>query len=524
MLQEHHLFRKFLCLILTLSLSLLPVGCGEQSDKVDSSISIGTSSETDDSTNFSNEAASSLPSTADTALPQGTKSPEETEIIEDKLVMLREVHDLLSGLLGKPYRTPEYWGGEEIDMMKAGDGYLIGLRNVQNQMHYLLYERETNSITEIDTQGKRIAWEDIDYRAKEKQVIFPYFEPEAHAQGVFGTMFYHLSDKSYEQENSSILASDTLWKYSDEIPVPPQPTKTLEADFSCLLSIHNVLSQTQLPSMSQNEMTRMRDLFQEQSIVILNQPDYLLIGLKQDIWSINYYLYEKENGDLIPMEIYPIMLDFEKIRFQQQEEVITFPYSGQKILDICDFPTTVAYNREEKNYTEYLQPLLGDHPRSFQAGASTPNPWEIYRTMINQDSPYLDVLCIYYEMSDMIHDCDPPYYPRIFFESNPDRTVSVLIENAQISQKAKEKLLSFESCRIQRLSVQEVEKEVSYSSGLTGTVQGLEISFIVPEGYDLFGEVTTNQNRYDTGGYLKLCFSDDETLSQNYVLEYEYSG
>ena len=69
-----------------------------------------------------------------------------------------------------------------------------------------------------------------------------------------------------------------------------------------------------------------------------------------------------------------------------------------------------------------------------------------------------------------------------------------------------------------------MEKEVSYSSGLTGTVQGLEISFIVPEGYDLFGEVTTNQNRYDTGGCLKLCFSDDETLSQNNVLEYEYSG
>ena len=151
MLNRHHFFRNFLCLILTLSLILLPTGCGENFKNTDSSISIGTS----------NEAASSLSSTADTALPQRTKTPEETEVIEDKFVMLQEVYDILSGPLGEPYRTPEYWGGEEIDMMKVGDGYLIGLRNVQNQMHYLLYERETNSIIEIDTQGKHIPWDEL---------------------------------------------------------------------------------------------------------------------------------------------------------------------------------------------------------------------------------------------------------------------------------------------------------------------------------------------------------------------------
>ena len=446
MLREQHIFRKSLCLILIFSLILLPTGCGEKSENTDFSTSIG----------ISNEADSSLSS----------------KVIEDKFVMLQEVYDILSGPLGEPYHAPEYWGGEEIDMMKVSDDYLIGLRNVQNQMHYLLYQRADNSIVEIDTQGKRIIWEDIDYRAKEEQLVFPYFEQRNNEQEILGTIIYHLPDKSYEQEKISILDPDTLWKYSDEIPVPQHSSETLEADFSCLLSIHNILSQTQLPSMSQNEMTRMRELFREQSIVILNQPDYLLIGLQQDLWSINYYLYEKEKGDLIPMEIYPIMLNFEKIRFQQQEGVITFPYSGQKILDICDFPTTVAYDREEKKYTEYFQPLLEDHPLSFQLGASTPNPWEIYRTTINQNSPYQDVLCIYYEMGEMSYSCDPPYCPRIFFESNPDRTVSILIENAQISQEAKQKLLDFDSSRIQNLNVKEVEKEVTYSNGVSDTVQG----------------------------------------------------
>lgn len=422
MLNCHYFFRNSLCLILIFSLILLPTGCGEKSENTDFSTSIG----------ISNEADSSLSS----------------KVIEDKFVMLQEVYDILSGPLGEPYHAPEYWGGEEIDMMKVSDDYLIGLRNVQNQMHYLLYQRADNSIVEIDTQGKRIIWEDIDYRAKEEQLVFPYFEQRNNEQEILGTIIYHLPDKSYEQEKISILDPDTLWKYSDEIPVPQHSSETLEADFSCLLSIHNILSQTQLPSMSQNEMTRMRELFREQSIVILNHPDYLLIGLQQDLWSINYYLYEKEKGDLIPMEIYPIMLNFEKIRFQQQEGVITFPYSGQKILDICDFPTTVAYDREEKKYTEYFQPLLEDHPLSFQLGASTPNPWEIYRTTINQTAPYQDVLCIYYEMGEMSYSCDPPYCPRIFFESNPDRTVSILIENAQISQEAKQKLLDFDSSRI----------------------------------------------------------------------------
>ena len=82
MLRKDHIFKKSLCLILTLALILLPAGCGEKSENTDSSISI----------DISNEADSSLVSNAaDTALPQGTEPPEETEVIEDKFVMLREV-------------------------------------------------------------------------------------------------------------------------------------------------------------------------------------------------------------------------------------------------------------------------------------------------------------------------------------------------------------------------------------------------------------------------------------------------
>ena len=481
------------------ALLLMQTGCGTQSEEIDSS-------------KTTNETADSDP---------------EAEEAKDKFVMLQEVYDILSGPLGEPYRTPEYWGGEEIDMMRVGDGYdgyLIGLRNVQNEMHYLLYEQDSDAIVEIDTQGKRIAWQDIDYQKNEEQLRFPYFEKKGDTQGISGTIAYNLIDQDYSQESKPVSYSNSFWQYNNEIPVPQQLPEDVKTDFSCLLSIYNVLSQPQTPSMSQNEITKIRELFQEQSLVILNQPDYWLIGLRQDRWTTNYYLYEKEENNLLPMEIYPIMVDFEQVRFQQNEGFITFPYSGEKILDVCDFPTTVMYDRESGSYTEYLYPLLSDHPLHLQAGATTQNPWECYRTLINQDSPQTDVLCVYYEMSDMTYSCDPPYYPSIFFESHSDRSVSILIDNAHISQEAKQALLNFDSARIQNLNVQEVEKEVFYAYGGIGIVQGLEISFTVPDGYSLFGEVTKNQNKYDTGGYLKLYFSDNEIISQNYILEYESLG
>ena len=174
MLNRHHFFRNSLCLILTLSLIFLPTGCGEKSENTDFSLSSNT---------------------ADSALPQGTETPEETEVIEDKFVMLREVYDILSGPLGEPYRTPEYWGGEEIDMMEVGDGYLIALRNVQNQMHYLLYERETNSIIEINTQGKHIPWDQIYEDTIDQEIHFYYFATDAQTQMVRrGRLTYSISN------------------------------------------------------------------------------------------------------------------------------------------------------------------------------------------------------------------------------------------------------------------------------------------------------------------------------------------
>lgn len=79
MLRKDHIFKKSLCLILTLSLILLPAGCGKKSENTDSSTSISILNEADSSLSFN---------VTDTTLPQGTETPEETEIIEDKFVML----------------------------------------------------------------------------------------------------------------------------------------------------------------------------------------------------------------------------------------------------------------------------------------------------------------------------------------------------------------------------------------------------------------------------------------------------
>lgn len=230
MLRKYHISQKSLCLILTLSLSLLPAGCGKQSEKTDSFASIGTSSETDDSANSQNEGDSAQSITADTALPQGTKSPEETETIEDKFVMLREVYDILSDPLGEPYRTPEYWGGEEIDMMKVGDGYLIGLRNVQNQMHYLLYQREDNSIVEIDTEGKRIPWDQIYEDTIDQEILFYYFAMDVQTQMVRrGRLTYSLSNHSCQDSG---LGTPSLPRPEELFEIPSSALNKVDKTYT----------------------------------------------------------------------------------------------------------------------------------------------------------------------------------------------------------------------------------------------------------------------------------------------------
>ena len=259
MLREQHIFRKSLCLILILSLILLPAGCGENSENTDFSISIGISNEVDSSLSFN---------VADTALPQGTEPPKKAEVIEDKFVMLREVYDILSSHLGKPYRTPEYWGGEEIDMMKVGDGYLIGLRNVQNQMHYLLYQRADNSILEIDTQGKRIIWEDI--KMQDNQLILPSYHISTNPSetATNNEIIYDLASKTYTY-NSHSSSLDFYWEMMFDIPSPAIKGET--SNFSCLIECYQAL-QT-LPFQDPIRYNQ----FLENEICILNQDDYILI-------------------------------------------------------------------------------------------------------------------------------------------------------------------------------------------------------------------------------------------------------
>ena len=274
MLNCHYFFRNSLCLILTLSLILLPAGCGKKSENTDSSISIGTSNEADSSLSFN---------AADTALPQGTETPGEAEMIEDKFVMLQEVYDILSGPLGEPYRTPEYWGGEEIDMMKVGDGYLIGLRNSDYQMHYLLYEREKDSIIEIDTQGKHIPWDEIYYYVDKQELSFPYYISDEHTRNVRkGAITYSLADHSYqytESDSFSLARPENLFEIPG--PVLTQENQTYTFDF-----LADIIEK--LPELYFSDFAGWSN--SGQNICILHHKDYTLIRLEGQ-WDY-YYVYQ----------------------------------------------------------------------------------------------------------------------------------------------------------------------------------------------------------------------------------------
>lgn len=288
MLNCHYFFRNSLCLILTLSLILLPAGCGEKSENTDFSISI----------DISNEADSSLVSNAaDTALPQGTEPPEETEVIEDKFVMLREVYDILSGPLGEPYRTPEYWGGEEIDMIKVSDDYLIGLRNVQNQMHYLLYEREKDSIIEIDTQGKHIPWDEIFEETIDQEILFYYFVMDTQTQMVRrGRLTYSLSNHSCQDsglDTPSLPRPEELF----EIPSPALDNVDKIYTFDFLSDILK-----KLPEIYFTDYTGWYN-FDGRNICVLNYGNYTLICLDGHVVKY-YYLYQKSGtvATITPMD------------------------------------------------------------------------------------------------------------------------------------------------------------------------------------------------------------------------------
>ena len=224
-----------------------------------------------------------------TTIGTQAKEPEETKPIEDKFVMLQEVYDVLSSPLGKPYRTPEYWGGEEIDMMRVGDDYLIGLRNVQNQMHYLLYQRADNSIVEIDTQGKRIIWEDIYFSSQNSQICFRSYEPDPSVshQLIANELFYHIQSKASTYHSYIIKPDLTNFSYPWEVyfDIPsPSSTNHYNGSLDFLIQAYNSL-QT-LPYIDYSAWYGVSE-----NICLLNQPDWILMRLENQ--SDIYCLYQK---------------------------------------------------------------------------------------------------------------------------------------------------------------------------------------------------------------------------------------
>ena len=489
MLRKHHIFRKSLCLILTLSLILLPTGCGENFKNTDFSISIGTSNEADSSLSFN---------VADTVLPQGTEPPEGTEVIEDKFVMLREVYDILSGPLGEPYRTPEYWGGEEIDMMGVGDDYLIGLRNVQNQMHYLLYQRADNSIVEIDTQGKRIIWEDIEMQ--DNQLILPSYHISTNPSetAINNEIIYDLASKTYTY-NSHSSSLDFCWEMMFDIPSPAIKGET--SDFSCLIECYQAL-QT-LPFQDPIRYNQ----FLENEICILNQDDYILI--RSGGWTSTYYFYPKVSIPpcVKPLEVFST--DWEAARFQSGTELY-FPYPGFKVPSayvIHFFPYTLSYNTEAARYTIHPVPLLNNpkfdflplgleynraHSQIYHLFYSNKQefPSEYFTSYAVQDAPGFSLL---FEMLDNPGEVDE-IFPQMYFSTQGQQVVLEFLgmsAEPAIQEKIRSlRVEGFTDFEIRELSEKEEEK--------------LILTFTVESGYQLYGELGLSSIPGDDGGHLSF--------------------
>ena len=472
MLNRHHFFRNSLCLILTLSLILLPAGCGESFKNTDSSISIGTL----------NEADSSLSS----------------KVIEDKFIMLQEVYDILSGPLGEPYHTPEYWSGEEIDMMRVSDGYLIALRNAAYQMHYLLYERETDSIIEIDTQGKRIIWEDIEMQ--DNQLILPSYHISTNPSetAINNEIIYDLASKTYTY-NSHSSSLDFCWEMMFDIPSPAIKRET--SDFSCLIECYQAL-QT-LPFQDPIRYNQ----FLEDEICILNQDDYILI--RSGGWTSTYYFYPKASIPpcVKPLEVFST--DWEAARFQSGTELY-FPYPGFKVPSayvIHFFPYTLSYNTETARYTIHPVPLLNNpkfdflplgleynraHSQIYHLFYSNKQefPSEYFTSYAVQDAPGFSLL---FEMLDNPGEVDE-IFPQIYFSTQGQQVTLEFLEMSvepAIQEKIRSlRLEGFTDFEIRELSEKEEEK--------------LVLTFTVESGYQLYGELGLSSIPGDDGGYLSF--------------------
>ena len=480
MLRKDHIFKKSLCLILTLSLTLLPAGCGENFKNTDSSISIGTS----------NEADSSLSSNAaDTALPQGTEPSEETEMIEDKFVMLWEVYDILSGPLGEHYRTPEYWGGEEIDMMKVGNNYLIALRNVKNQMHYLLYERETNSIIEIDTQGKHIPWDQIYEDTIDQEIHFYYFATDAQTQMVRrGCLTYSISNH-FSQDSG--FGSPSLPRPEEQFEIPDpvliQENQTYTFDF-----LADILDK--LPEIYFTDHQGWMD-FGQSNICILSHKKSVLICLQGQ--AKYYYLYQKSGAvsAITPLDVPNTFWDM--LRFQQDEEYLIFPSpTGQRIPNVsfsfADFPyiTLLSLNSPTNSIKRKLPLWDQEEEKHYLLGRTLCYAeWKAYRTWQSENEISIEWELREPNVCPSGYDC----CPEIRVKTSPNRSVTVWIRNNILSEEDEQKLRSLQIDGIQNIqlfsaTLQEIEPMIEGKTKKELMEEGTCLSFTLEEGYQLYGE------------------------------------
>lgn len=469
MLRKSHLFRKSLCLFLVLAL-LLSAGCGSDSE--------GTaSSETESET---------------------TDSKTDTEPIEDKFVMLREVYELLSGPLGEPYRTPEYWGGEEIDMMRVGDGYddyLIALRNVQNEMHYLLYERDSDSITEIDTQGKHIPWDRIYEDSIDQELSFHYFITDASTQMVRGgVLTYSLSDHSMQDSG---LGDPSLPRPEErfEIPSPVlnEEKKTYSFDFlsDLLEKLPEIYFTDQLGWYS----------FEQENISILNCGHYTLICLDGNV--IKYYYVYQKTGTVSTIASLDAPNSFwDLVRFQQDEDYLVFPSPTGQVLPY------IYYSFADFPYITLLMPDSPTNPRTRQLPLWDQGKEQHYLLGVNYCGTEWEAYHLWqseYEFSiewdrSVPNICQGDYCcPEIRVKTSPDRSVTVWVKKGSLSEEASQQLQNMQvegidEIRLSSAALQEIEPLAEGKTKEDLMEEGCCLSFSLEEGYQLYGEFSCTDN------------------------------
>lgn len=497
MLQKHHLFRKIVCLFMAFALLLIQTGCGTQSEEIDSS-------------KTTNETAASDP---------------DAEEAKDKFVMLKEVYDILSGPLGERYRTPEYWGGEEIDMMRVGDGYddyLIGLRNVQNEMHYLLYEKDSASIVEIDTEGKHIPWDEILYNNSKQEISFPYYiVDDVQTQKVRqGTVIYSLTNHSYqyiEATDLSLVRPENLFEIPD--PILTQENQTYTFDF-----LTDIIEK--LPEIYLTDQPGWVD-FGQMNICILNHNHSTLICLEGQ--TKHYYLYQRRGtiSAIIPLDVPNTFWDV--IRFQQDEEYIVLPSpSGQEFpyvyWDSADFPYTTLVSLDTPTWSEKQRTPLWKEEEAmiYQVGKSScRSEWNAVLYWDNLQAFALHLA----ESKNSACDC-AEHAPEIIVETNPDHIVSVWIKNGKISNEIQQDLLSCQTEGITDIQIQQNVYKEYHKKDSSDVVKetGDQIQFILKNGYQLYGEFQMDEDYFSYEGKLQLLALPIGSSSKEYyqISNYQY--